>query len=770
MKSACSWVVVIGCLAILAACKSGDTSTNPTTNTTVTTSIAGTVSDEAGAAIGGATVLIGGQSTQTDSHGAFAIQNVAVPSARCVLIAKKSGYYNAAVANTPVSNGMTRFAVRMMALGTVSSITASSGGTVIASNASVQFPAGGFTLNGSAYNGTAHVSARYLDPTQSSFGLYFSGDLAATTVSGSATNLLSYGVLRVDLRDDAGNALQPAPGKPAQLTYPIPSSKIASAPATLPLWYFDEQTGVWKEEGFATKQGTNYVGTVTHFTDWNCDDTTGTAEVIGHVTCGTQPIAGVVVRIGQGYAVTDGNGLYKRRVPANQGFTMSIEKVDNGNMYWGSPLGTLVQPLAPGQTDIEDFALFSPCPKKITAKIVDVNGNPTPARVHWEGPDGTGGEETTFDGNLSFMAVGDTSIRIEVTAFGCGGVLTQTVSTKGGTSVDIGTLRPCDGGQSGDMDVTAYGLISLVALNDDASVIALGGYSPVVSVRNRAGTPRCVITIGLGVDTALGVNSIQLSADGSRLLVSPLYALKDTVIVYETATGNAIASFSGIQAPFLTADGQTMVGVNVGTFNDHYIASYSVATGQELHRYAAASPGRSFQLLGLSPDGNTAVYTTDFRSTLVLYDLQHDVVLKTITVPVSSNYPIINLSRDLTHAAIFASDSSSNIGVAMNVYVVNLTTGAVVTSTPFQMSNLSEPGLSPDNASIAFQPNYSITTGDVPAPVIATVSTGAVTTTLSTPAPTIFYGAFHYSSNGRVLAATRTDGATRYRLRIWDVP
>jgi hypothetical protein len=46
---------------------------------------------------------------------------------------------------------------------------------------------------------------------------------------------------------------------------------LTNAPATIPLWYFNDTLGIWKEEGTATKQGNNYVGSVSHFSFWNCD-------------------------------------------------------------------------------------------------------------------------------------------------------------------------------------------------------------------------------------------------------------------------------------------------------------------------------------------------------------------------------------------------------------------------------------------------------------------------------------------------------------------
>lgn len=54
---------------------------------------------------------------------------------------------------------------------------------------------------------------------------------------------------------------------------PVPSSLISSAEQSIPLWYFDTNDGEWHEDGSAQLNpgGTEYKGTVTHFTTWNWD-------------------------------------------------------------------------------------------------------------------------------------------------------------------------------------------------------------------------------------------------------------------------------------------------------------------------------------------------------------------------------------------------------------------------------------------------------------------------------------------------------------------
>ena len=55
------------------------------------------------------------------------------------------------------------------------------------------------------------------------------------------------------------------------MTVAINAAQMSTAPATIPLWSFNETTGIWQEEGSATKVRNAYVGNVSHFSWWNCD-------------------------------------------------------------------------------------------------------------------------------------------------------------------------------------------------------------------------------------------------------------------------------------------------------------------------------------------------------------------------------------------------------------------------------------------------------------------------------------------------------------------
>jgi hypothetical protein len=101
----------------------------------------------------------------------------------------------------------------------------------------------------------------------------FPGENAAM-VNGVDVGLVSYGSVHVELRDPAGNRAQLADGATAEVVIPIPCMRTSQVPQTVPLWYYDEQTGYWKKFSKPavydpTKHA--YTGEVTHLSAYNVD-------------------------------------------------------------------------------------------------------------------------------------------------------------------------------------------------------------------------------------------------------------------------------------------------------------------------------------------------------------------------------------------------------------------------------------------------------------------------------------------------------------------
>lgn len=346
----------------------------------ITTSVMGVIIDENGQPVKDAEVVVHGETALTGADGAFIFNEIEVPGNRCVVESRKEGYFPGIRALTPEEHGKTETRIVMMGSPVTHTFETSTGSNAILANGSqVQIPPNGLVdESGNAYSGAVAMSVRYLDPTAGNFGVLVpGGDMLARREDQTTSVLYSYGILRVQMTDLAGNTLQLAPGSTSTLIMSIPPDQRATAPATIPLWYFDEELGVWQEEGAAQRDGDRYVGTVKHFTDWNCDDPTEGAMVVGRlVDCNNNPAYGIVefgqiTSEPQSSTLTDeSNGRFERRVPDGIELTVVITDPLMITPLTATERGkviVIVPPLAPGQVyDVGDIQTF-PCPSTVTA-------------------------------------------------------------------------------------------------------------------------------------------------------------------------------------------------------------------------------------------------------------------------------------------------------------------------------------------------------------------------------------------------------------------
>ncbi len=241
---------------------------------------------------------------------------------------------------------------------------------------------------GAAYTGAVYASVSYLNPDdEENFADQMpGGDLAAKDQNGEPVQLVSYGMTCVNL-EGGGKKLQLADGKPAKAHFPIPET-LKDDPRVInheniPLWSFNENTGLWEYEGEAEYDAEtgDYVGSVKHFSWANLDWPSSRATVKGKVTDGEgNPLAWQRVHVGQKIVSTDVNGDYECYVPANTSFVISVRSSDYGNYTAdGSDMVSKHVSGIPAQTE-EVVNLSLPTLCKITGKIKN---------------NGTGGNEAT---------------------------------------------------------------------------------------------------------------------------------------------------------------------------------------------------------------------------------------------------------------------------------------------------------------------------------------------------------------------------------------
>jgi hypothetical protein len=275
--------IIALCLIFFAGCKKTDDllepikppiETPPTANDAVkvAATVTGSVIDENNKPVANAVVTAGTATTNTDAMGNFSFRNIVVSVLNGSVTVTKAGYFKG-IRNFVTEEGKNNFVKIQLIKQTLTGIIASaSGGVITTSNATITFPANAFvTAAGAPYTGNVKVYAAWIDPTAPNLPLVVPGDLRGLNSSNGEYLLKSYGMVGAELKDDNGNPLKIATGKTATISFPIPTSLESTAPATIPLWHFDEATNRWREEGTATKTGNTYVGQVNKFSFWNVD-------------------------------------------------------------------------------------------------------------------------------------------------------------------------------------------------------------------------------------------------------------------------------------------------------------------------------------------------------------------------------------------------------------------------------------------------------------------------------------------------------------------
>jgi hypothetical protein len=221
--------------------------------------------------IEGVSISIGNATALTDNNGVFIIKDANVFERFGYIKAEKAGYIHGSRSVVP-TNGTNKVTIMLLNEAITGYVSSGSASTVTAPDGSeVSFDGNFVKEDGTAYSGLVNVIMHHLDPTDDDVELQMPGMLYAQNEDGAERMLQTLGMLAVELRGSGGEDLNLAAGSTSEIKIPVDASLLSMAPAAIPLWYFDEILGVWKEEGEAILQGNMYVGTVTHFSFWNCD-------------------------------------------------------------------------------------------------------------------------------------------------------------------------------------------------------------------------------------------------------------------------------------------------------------------------------------------------------------------------------------------------------------------------------------------------------------------------------------------------------------------
>ena len=309
--------------------------------------ITGRVTDQNHLPVKNAMVTAYGKVVQTDINGEFTLQGLTMPKYYGYVKVEKTNYFTGSRSFIVTKEGaLNHVEIQLVPKTNRGTFTSHIGGTFTFDGVTLTFPAGSIMYqNGTIYNGQVTLVAAQLNPEDADFARIMPGNLVGQSTSGARQGLESFGMLAVELEGNSGEKLQVLTGKTVNMKMDIPPSKLASAPTSLPLWYFEEVAGIWKQEGEATLQNGQYVGELGHFSFWNCDYGGQLINLDAtFVDINGNPVTNVEVAItatainDSRSAWTDNTGSISGGIPVNSPLVINV--IDNcGNVIYTQNAG-----------------------------------------------------------------------------------------------------------------------------------------------------------------------------------------------------------------------------------------------------------------------------------------------------------------------------------------------------------------------------------------------------------------------------------------------
>lgn len=345
-----------------------------------TAGVAGQVTDQKNVPVQGAMVSFGNKSVMSDINGYFHFSQSSFNTNEAFVSVKKTGYFNGSRTFLPRSGSNNYLKIQLLESTIAGTVNAVDGGRISLSNGAViDLPANGISdSENKNYAGKVTVSAAYIDPTHTNFSEQMPGDLRGLNAASQQKLLKSFGMIAVELRSSSDKLLKIRNGYQAKLEFPVPAVLIASAPSEIPLWFFDENSGMWKEEGKAGRQGTKYIGMVSHFSFWNVDEPSEFIKLnLKVVNRENKPVSGAKTKITglngiSAYDFTDNLGYVDGFVPRDQPLLMEV--FDNcGKVVFSKDLGTLSSDADLGTIQLSSGEISL---QTISGKVIDCNGSP----------------------------------------------------------------------------------------------------------------------------------------------------------------------------------------------------------------------------------------------------------------------------------------------------------------------------------------------------------------------------------------------------------
>ncbi len=353
-------------------------------------------------------------------------------------------------------------------------------------------------------------------------------------------------MMKTEIVGSAGQQLNLAPQKKATLKFSIANAQLSQATSLIPLWYFDEKSALWKEEGNALKVGTFFQGDVAHFTWWNCDYPVSMINIHGIVKdCFGVPLANTTILFNGIYTLTtNSNGIYSAQWPYSSQLNAQVLASMNSGITINS---NIIQegPFVTGSTNnLPD--LIIPCStSKLVGNLKDCSGNPVSGFVIV-----TGSQLPVVqycpNGTIDLNVLPNLPLNLVAYVRNYSGA-TSIISAPIGSAATIGDLTVCNVDQQSNIIINGDGYNNQKFIIDTTTTNTI--YSPsgpttglIISGYTSPGHKQCLIQIDFcgnnsGVfplGPTLNCNSdVSMILDGIYYYPDDINSLNDFISVLE---------------------------------------------------------------------------------------------------------------------------------------------------------------------------------------------------------------------------------------------
>lgn len=311
--------------------------------------------------------------TKTDENGVFYFRNLDLKEESTYLYTESVGYFQGSRTFIPKAGNAEFMQISLLPLAASADFEATEGGIIdLPEGAQLNISANAIKdASGADYQGTVNIANNFLEPNQPGLESMMPGNLNALDEDGNWKSLATYGMMALQLTDDAGGLLEIKNPDMAALLIPIAEDQLNSAPSSIAVWSFDTENGYWIPNGSAQKGNGYYSTPITDvdFLNWAIPYPMLNLTTQLQLSPDNVPYGNATVEItvlGSGicaYGTTDNTGLLETTVAANQVLSIAVTGHCGDLIYEGE--------IGPYANDVQlgTFIVESP-----NANMIEVNG------------------------------------------------------------------------------------------------------------------------------------------------------------------------------------------------------------------------------------------------------------------------------------------------------------------------------------------------------------------------------------------------------------